>query len=1433
MNSEFPHTPREELEASITAMLLGELPSDKAFALGRAIEQDPELAQLYNRFKKTIELVHTAEKPDTNVTTADATPPKLNEQRRQELLQRFKTVAPKEFAETPPRRTRWLLEIAVAACIVFLMASLLLPALSKAKSKSMAARTAVLRATAAAEFDGESPAVSPHPANRAVTMSVPPENSKFSRLDPKPEDALAAHFALTPMPGPPNQNRIVLPSETLASKAGQNGAVADGLNLAYQDAPAKSDFFDSQSAVTVGGTVTESRKPESQGGWTDTQRQKQGNVGLAGINSEKSQVVLPPVVSAGSDFGIQPGANLPADKPAFGDPQWVGSLEKPRLVAKDGGDLVQQIDRRGGGTGGGGGGTVLATAPATPVTPEVVAAPLPSVTFSIPSSGQAVVRGEPSAPEAELFRRRYGLPGQGTVTLQGQIKTEGAGLQNQTTDKNYGYVTALGAAQPPIIDPATSMPAAGQPLAVDPATGLPVPMETPVAAPGAVDPATGLPMATEPAQSRSGPPVFSSNRAPASTPPLQFIPQGRDQQADLFLSDGKPPQRAKESGTLNDRLRPRTLSEAKAGTGSEFRGTKMPVVPLASSNKQEGTSYPNASYYGGANPVAATPPQSPPVATTLVTNAAALDWKFTTGTASPNVGSIAAPTDQIAHSSDGTLVAQSELKRREGAESSDRFTQYRQLAQLNSDGDKSVAGGRSTIALPQSQEVDSLGLADVNRNGRADAGPEASKSVAVNGSVRPAEAKKSVEELALNKAYNEKKGELEELLAGQRILNMKTAAEGIDTHLPTTGTVSIIEKATTSKKTGLWERLKRSVGGNVERHAVVKAERDQSDISGLSEHGERGQAYDPYFVQSEFEVIQSDAVLARALEKLKVNTDKDTHNLSRDESVETLKKKLDLRPVKGTTLVSIGVKSSDSDEAARIANAVADAYREHSLETRIALSTGGIEAIPEHIVKQFQPKAQELQSELDKLGRKLAEVQKDAPMPRTNSGSPIPQPEIASSDNPFSTFSLNVSDVSFKLAQASLEKGVMPDPAGIRSEEFINAFDYRDPEPAPGAPFAFAFDRTQYPFAQNRDLLRFSLKTASQGRQPGRPLNLVLLLDNSGSMERADRQQIIHEALRVLAAQLQPQDKFSVVTFARTAQLRVDGVAGDQAAQTTEQLSGLTPEGGTNLEDAMNLAYQTARKYYSESGINRVVLLTDGAANLGDVNPESLKQKVEAQRKQGIALDCFGIGWEGFNDDLLEVLSRNGDGRYGFVNTPEQAATEFAGQLAGALQIAASDVKVQVEFNPARISAYRQIGYAKHQLTKEQFRDNTVDAAEIGAAESGNALYVAEVKPNGTGPLATVRVRYKVPGTQEYKEHEWAVPYNGNAGPLDQATPAMRLAATASAFSEWLAGSPFAGDVRPNLLLPYLNGVADVYGADARPKKLEWMIRTAQSLGGK
>jgi Mg-chelatase subunit ChlD len=412
----------------------------------------------------------------------------------------------------------------------------------------------------------------------------------------------------------------------------------------------------------------------------------------------------------------------------------------------------------------------------------------------------------------------------------------------------------------------------------------------------------------------------------------------------------------------------------------------------------------------------------------------------------------------------------------------------------------------------------------------------------------------------------------------------------------------------------------------------------------------------------------------------------------------------------------------------------------------------------------------------------------------------------------------------------------MPDGDRLRSEEFINAFDYRDPAPAPGQRVGFHWERARNPFAHNRELLRFSVQTAAAGREPGQPLNLVLLLDNSGSMERADRVAITEQMMKVLAAQLTGYDRISVITFARTPRLIVDGMRGDVAdapEALLEQVIGLNPDGGTNLEAALGLAYETATKHFLTHGNNRVIVITDGAANLGNLDPEQLRERVIEQRKKGIALDCFGVGWEGYNDNLLESLSRNGDGRYGFLNDAERAPFQFAGQLAGALQVAAADVKAQVEFNPNRVTVYRQIGYQQHQLTKEQFRDNTVDAAEIGAAEAGNALYSVEINPSGNGPIGTFRVRYRVPSTGQYEEKEWVLPYAPDSPDLESAPAAMRLAATSAAFAEWLAGSPYAQTVSTAVLQNLLRNVPETYSPDPRPAQLQSMIQQAQAISGR
>lgn len=470
-------------------------------------------------------------------------------------------------------------------------------------------------------------------------------------------------------------------------------------------------------------------------------------------------------------------------------------------------------------------------------------------------------------------------------------------------------------------------------------------------------------------------------------------------------------------------------------------------------------------------------------------------------------------------------------------------------------------------------------------------------------------------------------------------------------------------------------------------------------------------------------------------------------------------------------------------------------------------------------------------TESRQAGRPVLQSNFDAPVPQTLPVL-IPQPEVVSEQNAFSTFGLNVTDVSFKLAATSLQNNSLPDPGSVRSEEFLNAFQYRDPEPAPGVPVAFRSERARYPFAHDREVLRLSVKTAAQGREAAKPLNLVLLLDNSGSMERADRVAILRSMLQELARQLQPQDRISVVTFARTAQLRVDGLSAAPANAWIEQLGDPTPEGGTNLEEALKLGYATCARHFSPGGVNRVVLLTDGAANLGELDEQKLTQSVTAGRQQGLALDCFGVGWEGFNDQLLATLSKHGDGRYGFINSTEDAAQEFAGRLAGALQVAASDVKVQVQFNPQRTRIWRQVGYAQHQLTAQQFRDNTVDAAELGAAEAGQALYLIQVDDAGTGPIGTARVRFHAPGSDRVVEQEWEIPYERKAVALEHASDTLRLAAVAGAFAEWLSRSPFAEQVTLDRLLSLANDLPARFQPDPRPRQLQQMLQQARSLAG-
>ena len=508
--------------------------------------------------------------------------------------------------------------------------------------------------------------------------------------------------------------------------------------------------------------------------------------------------------------------------------------------------------------------------------------------------------------------------------------------------------------------------------------------------------------------------------------------------------------------------------------------------------------------------------------------------------------------------------------------------------------------------------------------------------------------------------------------------------------------------------------------------------------------------------------------------------------------------------VKGDAIDSL----VESEEMSRDAKGNKDAGKGQAL----AIASDSINGL----ISQSQPKS---------LAPKIIPAKKFAPPTGLN--------EKNAEDEAFSTFSLHVSDVSFKLAQSALAKGEWPDASKIRIEEFVNAFDYGDPMPSQNEKVASQMEQSIHPFLQQRNLLRVSMRTAAAGRSAQTPLRLTFLLDNSGSMERSDRQQTVQRAFALLAEQLQPMDQVTLISFARQPRLLADKVSGSKSDQLVNIVSNIPSEGGTNLEAALKLAFEKAQEQQIDNAQNRIIMLTDGAANLGNANPENLSKMIEGMRDAGIAFDAAGIGADGLNDEILEALTRKGDGRYYLLDQPDDADEGFARQIAGALRPAAKNVKVQIEFNPKRVGNYKLLGFEKHRLKKEDFRNDKVDAAEMAAAEAGVAVYQFEAKPDGEGDVGSVSVRFRDMSTGQMVENRWPIPYEADAPRIDQAAPSLRIASTAALLAAKLKGEPLGGSVDLQTLSNVISALPDRQRNTKRVQELQQMINQARQVSGK
>ena len=440
-------------------------------------------------------------------------------------------------------------------------------------------------------------------------------------------------------------------------------------------------------------------------------------------------------------------------------------------------------------------------------------------------------------------------------------------------------------------------------------------------------------------------------------------------------------------------------------------------------------------------------------------------------------------------------------------------------------------------------------------------------------------------------------------------------------------------------------------------------------------------------------------------------------------------------------------------------------------------------------------------------------------------------PVVEAVENAFSTFSIDVDTASYTMARRSILDGKRPEPESVRTEEFVNAFDYDYAPPARGA-FAIHVDGAPSPFRTSMDVLRIGIKGRRIGRDQHVPSNLTLVIDTSGSMQTDDRIGLIRRSLRMLVDQLDPEDRVAVVQFGSKAALRLEPTPVAQKEQILKVIDSMETVGSTQLEGGLKLGYEVAAKAFRSGASNRVILMSDGVANLGATEAAAILATVEAHRKQGVRLTVLGFGTGAYDDAMLESLADKGDGAYTFIDSAEEAKRVLVDNLAATLHVIASDVKIQVEFNPRRVQRWRQLGYENRALTKEQFRDDTVDAGEVGSGQSVTALYDVQLDGAASEWIGTVRVRYRDIETGRVEEIERRITARDFTRDFAAATPRFRLAAGVAEFAELLRLSPHTFSQGRDLgdALGVLRPVAMELSIDPQVQELVRLAQAAQGL---
>lgn len=424
-------------------------------------------------------------------------------------------------------------------------------------------------------------------------------------------------------------------------------------------------------------------------------------------------------------------------------------------------------------------------------------------------------------------------------------------------------------------------------------------------------------------------------------------------------------------------------------------------------------------------------------------------------------------------------------------------------------------------------------------------------------------------------------------------------------------------------------------------------------------------------------------------------------------------------------------------------------------------------------------------------------------------------PFVDTATDNLSTFALDVDTGSYTVMRNYVNDGLLPPQEAVRVEEFVNYFDYRYEVPSADEVFAIHLDMAPAPWATqtNQDVAAQLLRIGIQGNEIApnerKDVALTFVIDVSGSMDQENRLTLAKRSLNMLVEELRPSDSVGIVVYGSNARTVLAPTSAAKKNAIADAIFSLRTEGSTNAEAGLKMGYRQAWEHFNPQVLNRVILVSDGVANVGATGPGSIWEEIKQYAERGITLTSVGMGMGNYNDVLMEQLANMGDGTYAYVDNIDEAHRIFVDELTGTLQTIAKDAKIQVEFNPGRVASYRLIGYENRDVADQDFRNDSVDAGEVGAGHSVTALYelvLSEADQSGdqssgqsTGPstliatevdeLLTVHLRWQEPDGEEVTEIAQSISLDQLHSGFKTATPSLQLAASVAQVAEILRGS--------------------------------------------